>query len=479
MKERASRGDMISSTAAHLEADYVVVGAGAVGLAFVDVLLDETEANILLIDRRAEPGGHWRDAYPFVRLHNVSALYGVNSMPLGSGALDTTGLDAGCMERANLAEILEYYDSLFREKFLATGRVRWLPQHDYKPEGVATSLVDGRSVRVSARRKVVDATFTDARLPKTHGPGFPVAQGVTCISPDALEANVESASSYTVIGAGKTAMDAVLHLLSHGVDRDHIAWIRPREPWLLNRRRLQPAEPFFEDTVGGFAEEMEAAGQADSIADFFLKLEAAGVVLRLDRGIVPTMFRCAIAGESEVEVLGSVRDVMRLGRVIALERDRMVLEHGVRPFDGNWIHVHCTADGVPRNRPEPIFQKDRIVPQYVRRCAPVLSAAMVARVEALNLTDTEKNGLCQTVPMVDEPAHWVQAHLVEGGNRLSWNGVPELRTWLSTARLDGFGGMINRVAANPTRAQAAILDRYRRGLQPAYARMSQWVSSAD
>ena len=44
-----------------MEADYVVVGAGAVGLAFVDVLLDETTADIILIDRRTEPGGHWRD----------------------------------------------------------------------------------------------------------------------------------------------------------------------------------------------------------------------------------------------------------------------------------------------------------------------------------------------------------------------------------------------------------------------------------
>jgi hypothetical protein len=225
------------SAASALEADYVVVGAGAVGLAFVDVLLDETPCDVLLIDRRAEPGGHWRDAYPFVRLHNVSALYGVNSRPLGSGALDTTGFDAGCMERAGLAEILDYYDTVFREKLLASGRVRWLPQHDYKPEGVAVSLVDGKALRIRARRRVVDTTFTDTRLPKTHGPGFPVAQGVRCISPDALDVKTVSASGYTVIGAGKTAMDVVLHLLSHGVDQDDIAWIRPREPWLLNRKR--------------------------------------------------------------------------------------------------------------------------------------------------------------------------------------------------------------------------------------------------
>lgn len=470
------RPEYTSSQSDIREADYVVVGAGAVGLAFVDVLLDETDADILLIDHRAEPGGHWRDAYPFVRLHNVSALYGVNSMPLGSGALDTTGLDAGCMERAGLAEILGYYDTVFREKLLASGRVRWLPKHDYRPEGVAVSLDDGNALTIRARRRVVDTTFSDTRLPKTHGPGFPVAPGVRCISPDALDVKAVRASGYTVIGAGKTSMDVVLHLLSQGVARDDIAWIRPREPWLLNRKRLQPAEPFFQDTVGGFADEMEAAGQAASVDDFFLKMEAAGVVLRLDPSVVPTMFRCAIAGEREVDALRSVRDVVRLGRVMALEHDRIVLEHGVRPFDQDRIHVHCTADGVPRKAPVPIFQQDRIVPQFVRRCAPVLSSAMIARVEALNLTDAEKNDLCQAVPMVDEPAHWVQAHLVEGRNRIAWNGVPELGAWLLGARLDGFGGMIGRVAGNPTQAQAAVLDRYRRALPPAYGRMKQWVS---
>jgi len=476
MTDRTWRTEAPASPTATLEADYVVVGAGAVGLAFVDVLLDQTKADILLIDRRAEPGGHWRDAYPFVRLHNVSALYGVNSRPLGSGALDTTGFDAGCMERAGLTEILDYYDTVFREALLASGRVTWLPQHDYRPEGVAVSLVDGKTLSIKARRRVVDATFTDARLPKTHGPGFPVVPGVRCISPDALNLKAEGASGYTVIGAGKTAMDVVLHLLSQGINPDDISWVRPREPWLLNRRRLQPSEPFFEDTVGGLADEMEAASEAGSVDEFFLKLEEAGVVLRLDCAVVPTMFRCAIAGEREVEALRSVRDVVRLGHVMALEPDRMVLEHGVRLFDRDRVHVHCTADGVPRKAATQTFQKDRIVPQYVRRCAPVFSAAMIARIEALDLTDAEKNDLCQTVPMVDEPAHWIQAHLIEGRNRLRWNGVPELRTWLGSSRLDGFGGMIARVAGNPTPAQAAVLDRYRRALQPGYARMSEWVS---
>jgi cation diffusion facilitator CzcD-associated flavoprotein CzcO len=67
-----------------LEADYLIVGSGAMGMAFTDVLLTETDASVVMLDRHAQPGGHWNDAYPFVRLHQPSAFYGVNSKPLAA-----------------------------------------------------------------------------------------------------------------------------------------------------------------------------------------------------------------------------------------------------------------------------------------------------------------------------------------------------------------------------------------------------------
>jgi hypothetical protein len=45
-----------------LETDDLVVGAGAMGMAFTDAL----------VDRRHAAGGHWLDAYPFVQLHQAS-----------------------------------------------------------------------------------------------------------------------------------------------------------------------------------------------------------------------------------------------------------------------------------------------------------------------------------------------------------------------------------------------------------------------
>lgn len=62
-----------------IEADYLVVSAGASGMAFVDALITDSDGEVVMVDRRHRPGGHWLDAYPFVRLHQPSACYGVNS----------------------------------------------------------------------------------------------------------------------------------------------------------------------------------------------------------------------------------------------------------------------------------------------------------------------------------------------------------------------------------------------------------------
>ena len=69
----------------NIDSDYLVIGCGAVSMAFVDTLMDEKpDATFAIIDRLHMPGGHWNHAYPFVRLHQPSALYGVATVPLGN-----------------------------------------------------------------------------------------------------------------------------------------------------------------------------------------------------------------------------------------------------------------------------------------------------------------------------------------------------------------------------------------------------------
>src|SRR5512136_2880569 len=81
--------------ARRVETDYLIVGAGALGMTFADQLLTDSDASMVIVDRHHMPGGHWNDAYPFVRLHQPSTYYGVNSSPLGDDQIDTWGPNRG------------------------------------------------------------------------------------------------------------------------------------------------------------------------------------------------------------------------------------------------------------------------------------------------------------------------------------------------------------------------------------------------
>ncbi|MEQ8662597.1 MAG: NAD(P)-binding protein, partial [Gammaproteobacteria bacterium] len=165
-----------------IETDYLVVGAGAAGMAFADALIGECAADVVMVDRRHGPGGHWNDAYPFVRLHQPSATYGVNSRPLGANAIDTLGSDAGLYERASAPEICGYYRKVLDEVLLPSGQVRFFGMCDYRGDfagdHVFTSRLTGASTRVRVRRKVVDTTYLEVAVPATHEPAFAIDAGV-------------------------------------------------------------------------------------------------------------------------------------------------------------------------------------------------------------------------------------------------------------------------------------------------------------
>ncbi|HEV8237619.1 MAG TPA: NAD(P)-binding protein, partial [Gemmatimonadaceae bacterium] len=123
-----------------IETDYLVIGGGAAGMAFTDALIAESDADVVMIDRRHAPGGHWNDAYPFVRLHQPAAYYGVNSRKLGNDTIDTSGENAGMYERATAAQICDYYQRVLDEHLLPSGQVRFFGMSDY----VSDNLDNGR-----------------------------------------------------------------------------------------------------------------------------------------------------------------------------------------------------------------------------------------------------------------------------------------------------------------------------------------------
>ena len=134
-----------------IETDYLIIGGGAVGLAFADTIIAETDAHVTIIDRQAKPGGHWNDAYGFVALHQPSACYGVNSLPLGENRKDTHGANAGLYELASGAEVSGYFDKVMRQRLLPSGQVTYLPMTEYRGDGHAVSLMSGEETRITVR----------------------------------------------------------------------------------------------------------------------------------------------------------------------------------------------------------------------------------------------------------------------------------------------------------------------------------------
>ncbi len=129
------------------------------GMAFVDSLIEHSDVDVVMVERRHRAGGHWLDSYPFVQLHQPSANYGVNSTALGQDRVEPDGIDAGFYERASGTEICGYYDEIMRHRLLASGRVRFFPMCDYLGDRRFRSLVNGDVTEVTVRRRVVDATY--------------------------------------------------------------------------------------------------------------------------------------------------------------------------------------------------------------------------------------------------------------------------------------------------------------------------------
>jgi hypothetical protein len=346
-----------------LETDYLVVGAGAAGMAFTDELIADSDADVVMVDRRHRPGGHWNDAYPFVRLHQPAPFYGVNSRRLGTDVIDTTGPNAGWYPRSSSGEICDYFGRVLDETLLPSGRVRFFGMCDYlgekRGEHLFVSRLTGDESRLRVRRRVVDATYLETPIPATHVPSFDIDPDARFIPVNDLVTMSEPARGYTVIGAGKTAMDACGWLLDNGVEPDAIRWIRPRDAWMLDRAHAQPLD-LVTAIIEDVAAQLEAAAEAESVGDLFARLEANGHLIRLDKRVEPTMYRCATVSASELEQLRSIENVVRQGRVRAIGTDEIVLEAGTIPTDVAQVHVDCTAAGLRVSPGRPIFEDDRI-----------------------------------------------------------------------------------------------------------------------
>ncbi|OAN34168.1 NAD(P)-binding protein [Mycolicibacterium iranicum] len=418
-----------------IEADYLVVGAGAMGMAFVDTLLAESDATIVLVDENHQPGGHWNSVYPFVRLHQPSAYYGVNSCALGNeDAIDRSGFNEGFFELATGHEVCAYYDQVMRNHMLPTGRLTYFPMTRYLGDNRIRTL-DGEEHTVTVRRRTVDATYLLTVVQSMRSAPFSVADGITVIPPNDLPRRAAEHEHFTIVGGGKTGMDCCLWLLRNGVAADRLRWIKPRDSWLLNRANVQPGPEFAKTLRASIVARAQAISEATTPEDLFKRLEAAEVLFRLDPAVTPTMYHCAIVSRRELEHLRFIEDVVRLGHLEHVEHEQIRLTGGSVPATPS-LYVDSTTQGLPRPPSVPVFDGDRITLQSVRSCQQVFSSAFIAHVETTYGDDATRNELCAPIVHPDAPIDYLRHTLEDNVASLRWVQDDALMAWLKTARLN-------------------------------------------
>lgn len=440
-----------------MEVDYLVIGAGLAGMSFTDSLLSESDSRVLMVDRRHSPGGHWNDAYPFVRLHQPSAFYGVPSRNLGEDRIDKTGPNAGFYERATGAEVCHYFQEVMDETFLPSGRVDFLPMHDVQERrggaAVVTSRITGATRDVKVRKKVVDARYLESSIPATHTPSFTVDEDARCVPVNELVRETEPAGGYVVLGAGKTAMDACVWLLEQGVDPGYITWVKPREPWMIDRKNLQPREKVG-DFIKDWAASVEAAAQATSVPDLFERLESCGALVRIDRSVEATMFRAPILSQYERSLLGTIEHVVRGGHVHRIQTDRMVMDAGQVTVPTDALFVDCTAEGLQTPPPRPTFEEGRITPQGIREGSPSFNAALIGYIEATRGGDLDlANDLTPPNPHPSTSVDWIRQRHTGMTAQMRWDQQPDITAWIEGCRLNIADGL-GRHAGEPGVADA-------------------------
>jgi hypothetical protein len=246
------------------------------------------------------------------------------------------------------------------------------------------------------------------------------------------------ATSFVIIGSGKTATDGIIWLLANGVDPGRILWVRPRDPWMLNRAVVQP-DPVV--ALGLAADTLEASAAAESLDDLFLRLEGAGVVLRVDPAVVPTMAKTPTLATWELELLRTIDHVVRLGHVRRVTRTEVVLDRGTVPLSPGSLVVHCAASGLAYPPVVPIWGPDRIRIQTVRAGFPCFNAALVGYVEATRDDDVERNRLCPPNTLPDSRASWAWMQARGTIASRTFGAEPDIAAWangcaLNPARVD-------------------------------------------
>lgn len=354
-----------------MKCDYLLIGAGASSLAFLDTLLTENpSAKVVLVDKKPSPGGHWVDDYDYVKLHQPSIVYGIASRQLEGNWMKLLfrNFMLPWNHRASKAELLTHFQEYIQDK-IDSGRLEYYPncQYDFSSspnDGVHSfSSLDGRkSYEVEVGIKLINGVLGENQVPSQCPVKFPVDKGITLVTPNDLyhaqqgngkkgeetsdisKSVLGNTKRYIVLGCGKTAMDTVVYLRSvMKIKQERISWVIPNDVWMLAREGG--------GNPGTLLETIVELGDEKSAID---SLEKQGILVRLDKKNQPTRFRFPMIGKDELKYMRGIKDIIRRGRVTSIDLVAGNAKLNFGPEKESWtssnkveddVFIHCTSPG--------------------------------------------------------------------------------------------------------------------------------------
>lgn len=436
--------------AEQLECDYLIIGAGAMGMAFLDELLySTTDTTFIICDKFCRPGGHWVFAYDFVTLQQPGAFYGVASKPLG---------DARSL--ASHAEIVWYYEDVMKG-FINTGRVQFLPQTEFvektqveggdkiKGDMLASLLNPKLKYDVKVNKKLVYANYleTHANIPSRKKPDYHVDEGIELVPINGLSRVRSPYDRYVIVGAGKTGVDGVLFLLKNKVDPDCITFIMPSERYLVNRDLME-----VEALPTCIFNDMGKILQSENLEQLVDAWEKSGMLFRIHP--VEAKFMAAVISSEDMKNIKGVKNIVRQGRVQGIFKDRIVFQNGHEEMVGGGkekvLYVDASSCAEQRTKPKKVFEGRIITLQFTRLYQATFSGSILGAYESKYPDDDElKNNAIITVPnpqTMEDFIHHMKANAINDMNYMQHLGPEWVRNnrlnWNHHIPLDKYEGLL-------------------------------------
>ena len=166
-------------------------------------------------------------------------------------------------------------------------------------------------------------------------------------------------------------------------------------------------------------------------------------------------------------LLRGITDVVRRGRLRAVEPTRIVLDDGALPADADTLYIDCSASAIQPPPGVPVFDGQRINLMMVRWCQPTLSAALIAYVESHVEGNDARIALCAAVPSPEVQRDWMRMWAVSLANAAQWREHPALNDWPMKCRLNGQAVLARGVSPDDAERMALLSETGTRACQAA------------